>query len=262
MGKKKRVIYYSDELNDDFASSGKKIGRKQIGKDYPYAHKNVFWRIGSFILYQLIATPLVFLFVKIAFGMRFRNLKNVRNLKNGYILYGNHTNGSTDAFIPSLIAFPRRSSLVSSQLAFSIPVVDKIIPLLGAIPLNDTFRGSVRMIEEMKARLKRGQAVGIYPEAHIWPFYNGVRPFTDISFGYAFMADVPAVGFAITYRQRKIFRNLPPLMTVTVGEPVYPEECADKTEMRNKIYDFISGTITEEKSFAYREYVKRSDIEE
>ncbi len=254
---KKRTIYYSDELNDDFAASGKKITQKPVGKDYPYSHKNVFWKLLSFVLYRLIATPLVFLFVKAVYGMRFKNLKAVRKIKGGYILYGNHTNGSTDAFIPSLISFPRRSSIISSQQAVSIPVVDKIIPLLGAIPLNDTYRGSINMIEEMKSRLNKGQAVGIYPEAHIWPFYTGVRPFPDTSFRYAFMAKVPAVGFAVTYRKRRIFKKLPPLMTVTLGEPVYPEDCENKNEMRNQVYDFIQEIVSDENNFAYYEYVKK-----
>ena len=56
----KKIYYYTDELNDDFAE--KSIEPIKIDENYKYIHKNVFWKIGSFIVYRLIAMPLAFVY--------------------------------------------------------------------------------------------------------------------------------------------------------------------------------------------------------
>ena len=47
--KEQKVIYYSDELKNDFAES--KIVPIKIDKNYKYEH-NIFWRIGAAIVYR------------------------------------------------------------------------------------------------------------------------------------------------------------------------------------------------------------------
>lgn len=39
----KKIIYYSDELNDEFSSA--KIKPIKIDKNYNYEHKNILWNI-------------------------------------------------------------------------------------------------------------------------------------------------------------------------------------------------------------------------
>ena len=57
--KKKReeleeIIYYNDELNDDFAGSN--ITPIIIDENYKYLHSNIFWKIGEFIVHRLLFT--------------------------------------------------------------------------------------------------------------------------------------------------------------------------------------------------------------
>ena len=49
MADKNKTIYYSDELNDDFASLG--IKKKPLGDDFEYIHKNILWNTCSFVIY-------------------------------------------------------------------------------------------------------------------------------------------------------------------------------------------------------------------
>ena len=63
MAKEKKVVYYSDESNDDFAELG--IKRKPLGEDFEYIHKNIIWNTCSFVVYRMIAQPHVYVFVKV-----------------------------------------------------------------------------------------------------------------------------------------------------------------------------------------------------
>ena len=59
---KKRIIYYRDEMNDEFSSA--KITARPIDGNYRYVRS----RFLSFIPYRIVATPLAFLYVKCKYG--------------------------------------------------------------------------------------------------------------------------------------------------------------------------------------------------
>lgn len=113
--KARKTYYYSDELNDDFAAT-KDINAKPVSADFPYIHKNPLWRAAAAILYRGIVTPLVFLYCKICFGLRIKGKKHLRGLRGGYFLYANHTQHAADAFIPSLVSFPRKAYIVTGRV--------------------------------------------------------------------------------------------------------------------------------------------------
>ena len=58
----KKEIYYSDELNDDFAGSNVKAIK--IDENYEYVPKNIFWKITSWFIYRVIALPISFVYLK------------------------------------------------------------------------------------------------------------------------------------------------------------------------------------------------------
>ena len=57
--KKERVIYYQDELNDDFADSNIKV--KPIPNDYKYIRKSWIFRSNSFLAKYIVAIPLLWI---------------------------------------------------------------------------------------------------------------------------------------------------------------------------------------------------------
>ena len=85
-----RVYYYSDEVNDDFASTNGKIDSDTVDGSYRYSHSSVGWKIAVFIVYRIIVTPLVWLYTKIWLGVRVKNRKALRKVK-GCFVYLNHT---------------------------------------------------------------------------------------------------------------------------------------------------------------------------
>ena len=48
---KQEIIYYSDELNDEF--SGAEITPRKIDENYKYIHKNIIWNTIAFLLQNI-----------------------------------------------------------------------------------------------------------------------------------------------------------------------------------------------------------------
>ena len=65
----------------------------------------------------------------------------------------------------------------------------------------------------------------------------------------------------VTFRRRKIFKNLSPLITVTLSDPFYPADYKNKTELRSAVRDFMVGVTEKEKSYGYNTFVKETEIE-
>jgi 1-acyl-sn-glycerol-3-phosphate acyltransferase len=137
---------------------------------------------------------------------------------------------------------------------------------LGAWPLADTLKGTMRLLEAIQKMLGRHQVIAIYPEAHIWPFYTKIRPFPATSFQYASRNGVPAVPIVTTYRHpRGLFAAYrKPLMDVHIGEPIYPLAMFDIKEnalrMHAHTISFMRCYATDESNVALYEYVNKQGV--
>ena len=67
--KEQKIIYYKDELNDEF--SGAEITPRKIDENYKYIHKNPFWNMGAFIIQNIILVPIRILYAKIKFKITY-----------------------------------------------------------------------------------------------------------------------------------------------------------------------------------------------
>ena len=256
----KKIIYYSDEINDDFAPTNGKINKNTVDKTYCYLHKNILWKTAEFIVYRIVATPLVWIYCKIFFNLKVKNRKALRKIKGGFYLYGNHTQSVADAFIPTIAAFPKKCYIITGQETVSIPGIKNLVRMLGAIPLASTVSGNKNMIDFLQSISTKKRVVAIYPEAHIWPYYNGIRNFKDTSFVYPVKFGLPAVGLTVVYRKRKLFKSLPPMITVYLSEPFFPDvkmpKKERKTALREKVYSDMVKNVSEHESYEYIRYVK------
>ena len=256
----RKTYYYSDELNDDFAAT-KDIGGEPVGEDFPYIRRNPLWRAVAAILYRGIVTPAVFLYCKLWYGLRIEGKKHLRGLKNGYFLYANHTQHEADAFIPTLVSFPRKAYIVTGAGAVSIRGLRNIVQMLGAIPLPDATKGLRCFSEVLKTRISRGAVICIYPEAHIWPYYTHIRPFRAGSFAYPADCGAPLVPYVVTYRERRLFKGLHPCITVQIGEPIFPDPSVPNRKERHRLRDaafaFMHETAERTEQPEYIRYVYR-----
>ncbi len=243
-----KVIYYTDELNDEFSAA--QITPRVIDGSYDYLPGGAWKRVTHFFWYRVVATPLAWVFLKLKFRHKVIGRDVLKQAKDtGCFLFGNHTQPVADALIPTMLCFPKTVNVIVHPNNVSMPVLGKITPSLGALPLPDDLTASRNFIHALETLIARGRAVCVYPEAHIWPYYTGIRPFSDKSFRYPIKYGVPAFCFTNTYQKRgKRVR-----MVTYVDGPFFPDPDLPLTRQRQELRDRVLDVM--------RRRAKNSDIE-
>ncbi len=250
-----RVVYFAD-MTDDFA--GTKINARKVDASFPYIHRGILWKAAAFLLYYGIAVPLTALYIKAINGTKFVNRKALKKIKGSFFLYGNHTHWS-DAFLAYTAAAPKRTYLLASPDAVSIKGIQTIVLMLGAIPIPTQPRALRRFHDVVTQRCAEGACIAIYPEAHIWPYYMGIRPFSAASFIYPTELNVPVVAMATVYRKRR-WRNTP-AHTVIFSDPIQPAPGMTRREaqryLHQRVYDFLAEKANSPDNYAYIRYEQK-----
>ncbi len=229
-----KIVYYRDELADEFA--GDSITAKKIDGHYRYMREGIGGRLLHAFWYRIVATPLAFLYLKLHFGHRIVGKGLLRKSgKNGYFLYGNHTHNLADALIPTMAAAPKDACVIVHPNNVSMPALGRITPYLGALPLPDDAEAGKHFLQAVKAHADKKRCIMIYPEAHIWPYYTDIRPFTDASFRYPVMHKKPVYCLTNTYQKRR-HRRTPRIVTYIDG-PFYPDDTLPRKEQQRKLRD-------------------------
>ena len=142
----------------------------------------------------------------------------------------------------------------------SMPVLGKITPALGALPLPDTLKAAKNFNNAIKKVVDKGACLLIYPEAHIWPYYTGIRPFKSASFGYPLKLDAPVFCFTNTYQKRRFFKT--PRMVTYIDGPFYADKslstAESKEKLRNEVYEAMCRR-SKENNVEMIKYVKAED---
>lgn len=257
MKKETKTIYYTDETNDDFA--GTNIKGCKVDEHFPYIRKSPIFRTASFFLYYFVAFPLVWFFERVILRMRFVNKKAVKKCGGQhYFLYGNHT-GWYDAFTPNLISVPGRCRIIVSKDTVSIKGLRTVVQMLGAVPIPTTVR-AMRSFNRAIDVYHKSSNITVYPEAHIWPYYTGVRHFSDVSFSYPVKHGAPVIAFFTAYTPPKGFLSCfrKANMTVYVSDPIYPDKTLPEREARrdlcDRVYTFMleKSKLSTYEAYAYK----------
>lgn len=232
----KKIYYYTDELNDDFAE--KSINPIKIDENYKYVHKNVFWKIGSFIVYRLIALPIAFVYSKCVHKLKVVGKEKLKEAKGkGYFTYQNHTQVILDTLMPTLINFPRKAHIVAHPDNVSIPVLGGFNKMMGGFPIPSDIKTTKNFLSAMEYFLSKKNVIAVYPEAHVWPYYTKIRNFVSTSFKYPVKYKVPCFAYTTTYNKRD---NKKPQIIVYIDGPFYADESlsAKKAEqdLRDRVY--------------------------
>ena len=268
--KRGRNRYYTSADDDDFVQAGLK-NQVSVTKKYKFERKNFFVRLFDFLLYYVIAAPVLTIYFFFTLGaIKVKGKKNLKKLrKTGYVAYGNHTQ-SFDPFLFAIkCVFPRRVHVLVNRAAITIPVARIFTKSLGAIPLADTVSGLKNMNNYMqKVLINKKQCIVIYPEAHLWPYCEFVRNFRASSFKFAANAGVPALPYCITYTKRtrgfgKFKKEIKPKLTINILSPVFPDDKLGAKEntivMAQKCEEQIRKTIAEANSYGYYNYEQVSE---
>lgn len=239
---KPRVIYYSDERNDEFSAA--QITPKKIDGNYVYCHDSRFKKYTHFFWYRNIFTPIAFFYTKIKFHHRIVGKEKLREYgDSGYFIYGNHTQDIGDAFIPNMLNLPKDNYVIVHPNNVSMPLLGKITPSLGALPLPDDLKAYRNFMSAIERRISEKRAVVIYPEAHIWPYYTGIRQFPDTSFHYPVKLGVPTFCFTNTYKKRRGSKKAQ--IVTYIDGPFLPNTDLPLREQKKELCDRVYRCMSE-----------------
>ena len=264
MPEKKKLVYeYQDELNDDFAHNN--IKTKKIKNDYKYIHKSWLFKFNSFWLRYLIGIPCLWIANKLIFRPKFINKKVLKSAKkSGYYIYANHVLPYDPVMIPVMVNTRKKCLILAGPDLFSINgLVTWMVEHFFAIPIPNNDLDMINNFTEcLSYHVNKGYRVLIYPEAHIWPYYNDIRKFKSGSFRYPVNDNVPIFTMTTTFKKRKGNRKPKPI--IYIDGPFYPDESLtsyhDKVEdLAQKAYETMKYRASKEDNYAYIEYKKKSD---
>lgn len=261
MSENKKIIYYQDELNDDFAEQ--EIDPVKIDGSYKYIHKNPFWNIAAFIVYRLIALPLACIYSKRKFNLKIENKAVLKKCKNsGYFLYINHTQEILDTLTPTLTSFPKRAYIVAHPNNISIKGLKTANKMMGALPIPGDMESSKNFLKAISEHIAKKRVIAIYPEAHVWPYYTKIRDFKDISFKYPVKLNAPVYSVTCTYKEGKKDK---PDIVIYIDGPFYPDNSQSIKDAEKALRDTVYNKMIERSknsTFEYIKYVKKDDISE
>lgn len=251
---KQKNIKYFKSFTDDFEQSA--IQNYKLPTDYKWVRND----IGSKILSAIIYTAAIIfgsIYCKFFLHMRLRGRKKAKKIKGGFFIYANHTQPVGDVFIPALAVLPKRIYTVVSPANYGIPFIGKILPFLGALPISETVQGIKELSRAMEYRISQKHPVVIYPEAHVWEYYTGIRPFSETSFKFPVKLQTPVFAMTVTYKKSKIFKK--PIMEVFLDGPFYSEgnTAKEKTgSLHSKVYSAMTKRA-QNSDCEYIKYIKR-----
>ena len=250
--KEEKVIYYTDELKDEFA--GSEIAPINIDENYKYTHKNPLWNLFSYLLQNVVSMPIKYLYAKIKFSIKFIGKEKFKECKkNGYFIYANHTQVFADTFIPSLANFPKRNFFIVNPENVSMKGLKTLVKLLGAIPVPGNLKASKNFLLEIKERISKNNSITIYPEAHIWPYYTKIRPFKSIAFKYPVECDVPVYTLTNTYHENKKGKTT---IKTYIDGPFFPDNKLSKKEAQEKLRNIVYEQMCKRSSISTYEKIK------
>ena len=208
----KRTRYYHT-FTDDFFQAGE---THPLPENYEWVRQDRKSRFLSALIYGL---ALVFstVYCRLWLHMRIKGARRLRQAGGGFFLFANHTQPIGDVFHPALACFPKRIYTVVSPANLALPGIGKILPYLGALPIPDSLHGMRAFNKAVEKRVGDGHPVIIYPEAHLWEYYTGIRPFPDTAFKFPVSLAQPTYCMTTTYQKRRFGKK--PRITIFVDGP-------------------------------------------
>lgn len=252
----KRSVRYYTSYETDFFAAAKDYS---LPHDYKWVRNDLFSRIASVLIYS---AAIIFsnIYCRLFLHVRIKGSDKIRSIKGtGFFVYGNHTQPVGDVFNPALVCFPKRIYTIASTANYTLPVIGKILPYLGALPVPDTLSGMKKFENAIEYRLKQNSPIIIYPEAHVWEYYTGIRPFSATSFKFPLKYDSPVFSMTTTYQRRLSGKK--PRITIYIDGPFSADGATGKEKAQSLCDNVYQSMLirSKESNYNYIEYVLKSD---
>lgn len=244
-----KTIYYSN-YSEDFIHS--KNQDYKLPRGYVWIHNNIFYRIFSHIIFRLFGL-IGRLYCYLFFRIQVINRELLDDVDGGFFLYGNHTQPIVDVFSPSIAYRHRRFFTVVSASNLGIPILGRLLPIVGALPIPHLLHNFRGFLDAITTRITEGSCVVIYPEAHVWPYCTFIREFSETSFRYPVELRVPSYTMTTTYHKNRGRRR--PRIIIYIDGPFYPDTSLPQHESRRQLRDKIYNTMNNRSKNNNCEYI-------
>lgn len=204
-------------------------------ENYPFCDRSFKGRIQRVLVNVFVNRLLVSPLNRLRFGLKVQGREVLRRyrkeLSSGGISVSNHCYRWDGVAIGQALRrwtwIPMLADHINGPNSF-------ILRGFGGIPLARPTVSAQRKFNEAFDDLHaRGEWIHIFPEARSWFFYKPVRPFMKGAFTMAYRWNAPIVPMNISFRKRtgiyRLFdKKCIPLITVRIGEPIFPDASAPR----------------------------------
>lgn len=198
------------------------------------------------MFYFGIVFPIIYVINVVFFGLRIKNRKYLRKLR-GAITISNHVH-TLDSTMVAITCFPKKPIFTTLPSNFKIPVAGQLVNYLGGVPIPLNQSETKVFFYELSKRVCAGKMIHFFPEGELIKYCTKLRDFKRGAFYLANIAKVPVVPMRITFREPtglyKLYKRKP-LMTITVGAPIYPDEKLLKNDALKVLHDKACDTMAE-----------------
>ena len=209
-------------------------------ENYPYVDKSKKFLFKKRLTRVGVCT-IGFLAAKIRYGLRVYGRENLKKhkevLKKGVMSVSNHV--LMWDYLCLMYAIRPFNPYHPSWDVNCRGENKNFIRMVGGIPVPKNDRKALmafsRAFEEL---LNEGNWVHFYAEGSMWEYYAPIRPFKKGAMTYAVRTAKPVLPIGFSYRQPKGLQKLfhkRPLVNVTIGEPIFPDESLPKAEAVEKL---------------------------
>lgn len=248
--KEPKTIYYASFSDDVIVNANQDY---TLPGDYRWMDDGRKGRFLSRIVYGA-AVIFSFFYTKLVWHMKVENQEVLSSAGDrGYFLYANHTQPFGDVFFPAWVNLKKRIYVIVSQANYGLPVIGKLLPYLGALPLGKDLKGMENLRKAVDRRIQEKKCVVVYPEAHVWPYYTKIRPFSDTAFHYPVNLGAPVFAMTTTYQKRKNGKR--PRITIYVDGPFFPDTSLSKRAQRQTLCAQVRAAMTRRSQMSNCEYV-------
>lgn len=246
----KRPVYYYENFTTDVVTSPAQ--QTTLPVDFDYARAGWAARLRTACL-----RPAVRLFAwgyqHCGLHLRIKNRRVLRPYRRqGIYLYGNHTQAMGDAFLPFMVLGGQQPLIVASAANWGLPGLRRILAAGGAVPVPTSPTATRHFLQGLRQRLARGQALVIYPEAHVWPYYTAIRPLTAAAFHYPSTLAAPVFTMTVTYQRRRL--SVKPRRTVYIDGPFFPDEGLPRRQRQAQLQAQVQAKMTQRSQASTYQY--------
>jgi 1-acyl-sn-glycerol-3-phosphate acyltransferase len=190
------------------------------------------------IFYFGIAIPILYLVNTCVFGLKIKNRKAARKVRNtGAVTICNHIH-EMDSTICAVGLAEKKLIYVSKPVNFDLNVAGMFVDILGSVPTPSSPKELQSFVYILSKQLRQGHLVHFYPEGELIRYERNLHDFRRGAFYLAIDAQVPVLPMRIICRKPdgllRFFKKKP-CFTLVMGEPIYPNHLMLKKEAAEDI---------------------------